>query len=245
MAPIRSRTFGAVLSIVTAAASLHAQQPERGGPIPGVYAPRRCVTARFPVELPPLNSVLDSARLVAALASAGVDRDLVVGLRLGAAEAEPRVRVIQTQVPEEIADRAVVEIEASIGGIPADREWAFRVRVRTRGGLMVDLERSHVCGAAPRATRRPDERRVAVVTDADRRLVQEAEMRRRSMRHRILVDDKGRILVIELVNSSGDAGMDARRTAFLQSLSFMPALLDGVGVIAWVEIPGDYEVFRR
>ena len=86
---------------------------------------------------------------------------------------------------------------------------------------------------------------MADVTGEDGRLLQESDARRRAMRHRILVDDKGRILVIELASSSGDAGMDARRTALLQSLSFMPAMLDGVGVIAWVEIPGDYEVFRR
>src|SRR2546427_5281437 len=65
-------------------ARLVAQEGQPHPDIPGTYAAGECHAAPFPAQLPPLDSVVDSASLAAALKAAGVDKRLVFGLRVGA-----------------------------------------------------------------------------------------------------------------------------------------------------------------
>src|SRR2546427_6471091 len=65
-------------------ARLVAQEGQPHPDIPGTYAAGERHAAPFPAQLPPLDSVVDSASLAAALKAAGVDKRLVFGLRLGA-----------------------------------------------------------------------------------------------------------------------------------------------------------------
>ena len=78
-----------------------------------------------------------------------------------------------------------------------------------------------------------------------RRKVQEDQRRRRSMLHRLLVDARGRVLSVELMNSSGDGQTDADATSALRKLSFSPTKLDGAPVSAWVELRGDFAAQMR
>src|SRR2546425_2575578 len=128
---------------------LAAQEPQLHPDIPGAYAAGECHAAPFPVQLPPLDSVLDSVALATALKSAGVGKSVVFGLRLGALTSVPRVRVIEKKVSGQIADRALQEVDAAIRVIPPHRDWGLRLRVEGEPDLAMRLERSQVCAAVP------------------------------------------------------------------------------------------------
>src|SRR5207247_2757465 len=65
------------------------------GVVPGLYTDSRCDAANFPAEMPAVNAVLDSSTLVAALPRLGLDKSLVLTLRLGSLSHDPRVRVFK------------------------------------------------------------------------------------------------------------------------------------------------------
>src|SRR2546422_9180127 len=60
-------------------ARLAAQETQPHPDVPGTYAAGECHAAPFPAQLPPLDSVVDSASLATALKAAGVDKRLVFG----------------------------------------------------------------------------------------------------------------------------------------------------------------------
>lgn len=210
--------------------------------IPGTYPVKRCVAAPFPAELPPLDSVLDATRLIAALRGAGVANELVLSLRLSALQgAGPRVRVVEKKVSNAVAERASRAVEAALRDVPPDRPWAFRLVIDGEQGPAISLTRSEVCGASPRA--RHAQVRTAVVTeselDAIRREAERYQQQRRLMLHRVLVDADGRVLAFELVRSSGDGRMDFNESGLFKTDRFGPTRLDGVPVAAWIELGGD------
>ena len=230
------------LAATRAPARSGAQEPQPRSDIPGAYAAGECHPAPFPAQLPPLDNVLDSASLAAALKSAGVDKRVVFGLRLGAFETAPRVHIIEKKVSGQIADRALHEVDASMRVVPTDRDWAFRLRVEGGPDLAATLEHSQVCAAVPG----PRSGLVFAVGRASpdsfaqlRRQAQEALRRRRSLLSRVLVDAKGQGVAVELVHSSGDPSMDQSEADALQRRRFTPTQLDGVAVSAWIEVRGD------
>jgi len=237
----------AVLLLLPSVVAFGDQQTDVRADLPGAYAARECATARFPVELPLLDSVLDSATLAADLKSAAMPRRVVFGLRLGALATEPQVRLLEGKIPGAVADRVVAAVQATLREITSDRAWAFRLVVEGEHGKEMRLERSQVCGAFPGSIRR--EMRIATMSAEEledfRREVQEDQRRRRSMLHRLLVDVRGRVLAVELVSSSGDGQTDADATGALRKLSFSPTKLDGAPVSAWVELRGDFEAQMR
>src|SRR2546427_1483341 len=84
-----ARTVALLTAFATVRATRHsarlaAQETQPHPDVPGTYAAGECHAAPFPAQLPPLDSVVDSASLATALKAAGVDKRLVFGLRLGA-----------------------------------------------------------------------------------------------------------------------------------------------------------------
>src|SRR2546426_8573995 len=84
-------------------ARLVAQEGQPHPDIPGTYAAGERHAAPFPAQLPPLDSVVDSASLAAALKAAGVDKRLVFGLRVGDLTTAPRVHVIEKKVSAQVS----------------------------------------------------------------------------------------------------------------------------------------------
>src|SRR2546428_59768 len=130
-------------------ARLVAQEGQPHPDIPGTYAAGDRHAAPFPAQLPPLDSVVDSASLAAALKAAGVDKRLVFGLRVGDLTTAPRVHVIEKKVSGQVADRALHEVDTAIRVVPTNRDWAFRLRVEVDPELAMTLERSEVCATVP------------------------------------------------------------------------------------------------
>jgi len=225
----------AAIDATITASPLAAQDTQPHTDIPGSYQAGECHAPTFPAQLPPLDGVVDSTRLATALKSAGVDKALVFGLRLGALATVPRARVIQKMVSGQVADRALREVP------PTDRDWAFRLRVEVDPDLVMTLERSEVCAAVP-GPRGLQMRTFAVPSESLARIRREAEdaaIRRRALVHRVLVDAKGQVVAVEVVHSSGDATMDEKEATALQRRGFTPTKLDGLAVSAWVVVSGD------
>jgi hypothetical protein len=234
-------SFVAVVA-TSAATRLAGQELQLHPDIPGVYQAGECHPLPVPAELPGLDSVLDSAAVATALKSAGVNKRLVVGLRLGAFAATPRVRLIEKKVSDEVADRALEALDAAIRIVAPDRDWVFRLRVEANHELAMRLERSELCAATPAP--RPGLVFMTARVSPDslaqlRRTSEEATRRRKSLVHDVLVDAKGEVVALERVHSSGDATIDENEAAALQRRRFTPTKLDGVAVVAWVELRGD------
>ena len=209
--------------------------------VPGSYTVARCIDLPLPAQLPPLDSVLDSATVATELRLAGVSKPVLFGLRIGALATTPSVRVLDAKVPASLADTARRIIEAALRPIPADRQWAFRLRVEGSEPRF-QLERSRLCAGSPPL--RDVRSGVATVT-ADqlaqmRREIEDNKRKRGAMRHRVFADALGRVVTVELVRTSGDAQMDANEAETLQRRRFAPTKLDGLPVAAWIEVPGDY-----
>jgi Gram-negative bacterial TonB protein C-terminal len=189
-----------------------------------------------------VDSVADSAALVSALHSAGVEKRLVLGLRLDRSETAARVRVIEKKVADDVADRAVQAVTTVLRPVPAGRAWEFRLRVEGESQSL-RLERSEVCAAAPGP--RPDlaftVRRVPA--ESLRQMQGDAQLasqRRRSLIQNVLVDGDGRPVAVQLLRSSGDQTIDVSEAEALTRRSFRPTKLDGAPVSAWVQVRGDY-----
>jgi hypothetical protein len=212
-------------------------------PLPGVYEAGQCGPAPFPVVLPPLDSVVDTTSLRALLAARGVNKRVVVTLRLGALETTSRVWVVETDAPDSVAAQAVADVDAALQTIPPDRAWAFRLRIDGDGGSVLRLERSNLCGAAPphRETASRGRLEIASIQEVERSTREsEAEQSRlRVLRHRVLVDAAGRVLAVQVAVTSGDAGIDASHSYALQRQVFKPSRLDDRPVTAWVMVRGD------
>jgi TonB-like protein len=220
---------------------LAAQELQPQPDLPGVYAAGECRAAPFPAQLPALDSVLDSASLATALKATGVDKPLVFGLTLGDLTGAPRVHVLEKKVSDQVASRALQEVDAAIRKALTDREWFLRLRVEVDREPTLRLERSEVCAAVPgpRSLRMQTFAVPAESLAQIRRDASEAARRRRSLQYRVLIDAKGQVGVVELVHSSGDTRTDEVEADALRRRSFTPTKVDGVAVAAWVEVRGD------
>lgn len=235
------RFLTGALALAASSSALAAQNLLSHADIPGVYRAGQCHDAAFPVRLPALDSVVDSASLAAGLQAIGVSKRVVLQLRPGASDSVPRVRVVEKRVPNQIADSSARLVNAALRTLPPDSEEIFRLRVEMDHALTMRLERSRVCSATP-GPKNPDTYTVRMQADSaadSRRDFENASVRRRAIVAHLLLDAYGQQVVMQLVSSSGDRGLDAQVTAAIRQRVFTPTTLDGVPVSAWVELRGD------
>ncbi len=229
------------LQSVMRSPSLDAQDSAGVAAIPGSYAAGRCQVAAFPDELPALDSVLDADTLATILQAVGVEKRLVLALRLGAFQSEPRVRIIEKKVPSQVADQTLHAVESVLRRAPPNARWAFRLRIEPGQPHVVTLERSQVCGAVPGSRQLTY---ATGVVSADQlaqmqRDAREAASRLQQMRFHVLVGSHGRVLDVQVTASSGDPQMDGTMADALKRRAFTATTLDGVPVAAWIELNGD------
>jgi len=230
-----------VLAVGMSTAVCAAQEPLTHVDIPGVYRAGLCDEALFPPQLPALDSVLDSASLAAGLQAIGVNKRVVFELRAAGSDSAPRVRLLEKKVSGQLADSGARLVEASLRANRRDGDWVFRLRVEGDHALTMRLERTRVCGAAP-GPRNPETQSVRMLADSaadSRRAFENASTRRRTIVYRVLVDRYGQLVIMQLVHSSGDRGLDDQVAAAIRQRAFTPTSLDGVAVSAWVEVRGD------
>jgi hypothetical protein len=238
---IMLRFVTCVLAIGVSTAALAAQDLLPRADLPGVYRAGQCHEAPFPVRLPAVDSVVDSASLAARLLAIGVNKRVVLQLRPAASDSFPRVRLLEKRVSDQIADSSVRLVEAALRTTPPGSDWIFRLLIEKDHPLTTRLERSRVCAATP-GPRNPEVQTVRMQTDSaadSRRAFESESVRRRAILYRVLVDKYGQLVVIQLEHSSGDRGIDEQVAAAIRERVFTPTTLDGVAVPAWVEVRGD------
>lgn len=236
-----TRFWTCILAFGMSGSALAAQEILTHADIPGVFRAGECHEAPYPIRLPALDSVLDSASLAAGLQGIGVNKRVVFTLRPGASAPFPRVRVVERKVSEQITDSSARLVEAAFRATPADSGWVFRLRVESDHTLAMRLERSRVCGANP-GPRNPETQAARMQSDsaADARRDFEGSMvRRRTIVYRLLLDAQGRMVVMQLAHPSGDRGLDDQVGSTIRQRPFTPTTLDGLAVAAWVEVRGD------
>lgn len=230
-----------VLAIAVSSPALAAQEQLARADIPGVYRAGECHDAPFPAQLPPLDSVVDSATIAAGLQAIGVSKRVVLQLRPSGPGPGPRVRVVEKKVSDEVADSSARLVEAALRLGPPDSTRIVRLRVEVDHALTMRLERARVCAATP-GPKNPETQTVRMQTDSaadSRRAFENSSVRRRTIVARLLLDRYGQIVVMQLARSSGDRGLDDQVTAAIRERVYTPTTLDGVAVSAWVEMRGD------
>ena len=235
------RFLTGVVACGVSAAALAAQTGIAHADIPGVYRVGECHDAPFPTRLPPLDSIVDSASLVAGLQAIGVTQRVVLQLWPAGSDSGARVRVVEKRVSEQIADSSARLVKATLRTLPPDSEGTFRLRVEMAHALTMRLERSRVCSARP-GPKSPDTYTVRMQADSaadSRRAFETENVRRRMILYRGLLDAYGQLVIFQLEHSSGDRGLDDQVGAALRGRVFTPTTVDGVAVSAWVEIRGD------
>lgn len=235
------RFLTCLLVIGMSSSALAAQDLLSHAEIPGVYRAGECHEAPFPSQLPALDSVVDSATLAAGLQAIGVNKRVVLQLRPSGSGPVPRVRVVEKKVSDQIADSSARLVAATLRATPPDSDRIFRLRVEADHSLTMRLERSRVCAATP-GPKNPETQTVRMQTDSaadSRRAFENASVRRHTIVARLLLDTYGQIVVMQIVRSSGDRGLDEQVTAAIRERVYTPTTLDGVAVAAWVEVRGD------
>jgi len=235
------RCLTCALAVAVSTSALAAQDLLPHADIPGVYRAGKCLDAPFPIRLPALDSVVDSASLAAALQAIGVNKRVVLALRPSGSGSAARVHLLEKHVSDQVADSMVRKVEAVFRTAPPDSDWIFRLRVEGDHALTMRLERSRVC-AATLGPRNPETQTVRMKADSaadSRRAFEMESVRRRTILHHVLLDAHGQLMTIQLVHSSGDRGLDEQVGAALRERTFAPTSLDGVAVSAWVEVRGD------
>lgn len=234
------RFWTCVLACGVSGSALAAQDALLRADIPGVFRAGECHDAPYPVRLPALDSVVDSASLAAGLTGIGVNKRVVLALRPGRGPA-PRVRIVEKRLSDQVADSSARLVEAALRSARPDSDWFFRLRVEVDHALTMRLERSRVCAATP-GPKNPETLTVRMQTDSaadTRRDFEMASVRRRTILHRVLVDAQGHQVTMQLTHSSGDRGLDEQVGAAIRERTFTATSLDGVAVSAWVEVRGD------
>lgn len=235
------RCLTCVLAVGVSTAALAAQTGLPHADIPGVYRVGQCHDASFPDQLPALDSVVDSASLAAGLQAIGLNQRVVFGLRRDGSGSAAHVHLLEKRVSDQIADSSARLVEATFRATPLDKEWSFRLRVESDHRLTMRLERSRICAATP-GPRNPETQTVRMQADSaadSRRAFETESVRRRTILYRGLLDAYGQLVILQLVHSSGDRGLDDQVGAAVRERVFTPTTLDGVAVSAWVEIRGD------
>ena len=230
-----------ILAVGMSGSALAAQEIRTHADIPGVFRAGECHEAPYPVRLPALDAVLDSASLAAGLQAIGVNKRVVFTLRPGASGSAPRVRVVERKVSDQIADSSARLVATAFRAVPADSDWIFRLRVESDHALTLRLERSRVCGATP-GPKNPETQAARMQSDSaadSRRDFEGSAVRRRAIVYRLLLDAQGRLLVMQLARPSGDRGLDDQVGTTIRQRPFTPTSLDGLAVAAWVEVRGD------
>ena len=230
-----------LLAIAASSSGLAAQELLSHADIPGVFRAGECHEAPFPAQLPALDSVVDSASLAGGLQALGVNKRVVFQLRPGGSGPGPHVRVVEKKVPDQIADSSARLVEAMLRPMPPDSSRIFRLHIEMDHALTMRLERSRVCAANP-GPKNPETQTVRMQTDSaadSRRAFEDASVRRRTIVARLLLDTYGQIVLMQLVRSSGDRGLDDQVKAAIRERVYTPTTIDGVTVAAWVEMRGD------
>jgi hypothetical protein len=204
---------------------------------PSLSAQRKeCKETRHPKQLPPVSALIDSARALNMLATAGLldtAGSMAFSLAFLEDDSMPRVRPLEL---------------SSFGGASAiahaarpqnpGRVWGIRVRVAHGPAPALTLERSTYCppelaeGALTRLRFSRFEVRPGDRPPSGRGGT------RATIRLEAKISEDGVPIIVNLMQSSGFREVDAQFVDQWRTLRFQPALLDGLPIEGWYKTDG-------
>lgn len=201
-----------------------------------------CGLAVLPLQLPPVAAIVDSASLVSALTSARLKAgNTVFTIVIGGTYVAPTTRLFETNLEPPEVTTLTAAVEAALGQeVTSSTPWGARLSITTGDVVAAKLVRSEYCPpVAPEVQARSQLVTMQISADQVAQLQREAresEVRLRRMRQyeaRCLVDRDGKVVVVEVVTSSGDHRIDNDMNRRLYRTRFAPATLDGISIAGW------------
>ncbi len=186
---------------------------------------RGCADTHFPKHLPSVNTILDSAAVVAELANLQGPRiEMRYGLFFNAGDSLPVI------LPLSGGHQAIPALNRSLRPQKPSDVWAVRAVVAMGGGPapVLTLERSTYCPPAP-DTRVGGNQPVSLLVQ-----VEPDDRMPPSGRARILVEvnvtKNGVPVRVRLIQSSGIRDLDEQVVHEFEARRYLPALLEGVPI---------------
>ncbi|NIM50682.1 MAG: hypothetical protein GTN62_10055 [Gemmatimonadales bacterium] len=197
-----------------------------------------CQPDSVPEDLPHINQVVDSAALARAIGEVTFSyprANLLFSLAFGIEGELTHVRVLESGYGPDTADVLQRSAQSTVRPQPPENAWGVRLRVATGPNPTLVLERAAYC--PPEAIRqsaphRQARRSLPRLTREEWALLRSL----RSFRMKVLVDARGRALTGSMTRGSGNASVDDYLVEWVALQRFRPAVLDGVLVLAWVEL---------
>lgn len=195
-------------------------------------APRRgCSIAHDPSPLPGLDQLADSAALVqrvTAFAQQYPIRDAAMfalySIAFDANGAVERVQALDYMLPQNRADEFAALVRSALRPQRRGNPWSVRLRLEPGGARPYRVGRSEVC--------QPElQTRFSVVAPANYPLQSPPPMR-----VRVTVGDDSHIRSLQILHGSGDREVDQWVEDNLVRQPWAPGLVDGVPVIADLEL---------
>lgn len=203
-------------------------------------APMGCTVLEESKEIPAVDAVFDSAKLVGALPAvdAAAPSEMVFTLLTGA---RPIVQNVDSTNKHAVNDETMKQLVAASRAGSREFAPAFKVRVvlgEAGKPLSLNVERSTLCGPEMIGSPPPIQMRTTV-----RPANAPPPPRPRSVSARLRIGVTGQVKRVDLGSGSGDRDLDqAMRDAMMRG-RYRPALLDGRPVEVWVG-QGKLEIAR-
>lgn len=189
---------------------------------------QRCTIGAVPDPLPSVAEVVDTARFSAALRGefGSIRGYTLVSLRADSTGEWTRVRSIEGDLPAPAEERAVALLAQHLR--PADGVRRMRIRLDLDPLPGFELGPSESC--APAVRNEPEVVRLL-------RAEAQAIGARGIVVLWIRTDELGRAGEVRIHRSSGSVQLDAAAARVARRMEFHPALLDGVPVAIWAQVP--------
>lgn len=213
------RTLLLTLAAVAVASPLNAQG---GG----------CGETKFPPQLPPTTTLVDSAHAIADLAVFVGSKPMVFSLVFNKGDSVPHIRAL-----DKIDVAAATALYNYVRHQPPADLWAIRIRIAGGDTPALTLERSQYCPPRPVS----GDGRIVSVSYPVRgpgsgtllRTGPDASMGKpRDVDYEALVAIDGHVLLARILRPTGSADLDADVTRQVQQMRFKPAQLDDEPVAA-------------
>ena len=189
----------------------------------------RCGPAAFPVMLPPLDSIIDSSAVASEVEGASG-----VYLIAFVIDGPPIVGVLDPGTDSSAAAIVQRQIANNLKPQPSTRDpWGLRVIVSGGENTALIPARTEFCPPTMDEERRVVRTSIQAVPASQMPSIRSNMRIRNRFRYRALVGADGRVVRVEVIQSTGDLSADSDITRALERGRYQPATLGGLPVTAW------------
>lgn len=189
-----------------------------------------CGETKFPPQLPPTTTLVDSAHAIADLAVFVGSKPMVFSLVFNKGDSVPHIRAL-----DQIDVAAATALYNYVRHQPPADLWAIRIRIAGGDTPALTLERSQYCPPRPLSG---DGRIASITADAPPaghtllRTGNNITAKGGDVQYEALVAADGHVMVARVLNSSNNAESNADVERRVQQMRFRPAQLDDEPVAA-------------